>query len=86
MAHGQLTLERGQAGRLLNLGIRFFLAAALTASQTPGGSAPFALGWIAAAGPGLEGGAALAGAVTGAALFLPFRNALPFLEIGRAHV
>ncbi len=81
MAHGQLTLERGQAGRLLNLGIRFFLAAALTASQTPGGSAPFALGWIAAAGPGLEGGAALAGAVTGAALFLPFRNALPFLAV-----
>jgi len=79
VAHGQLTLERERAGRLLTLGIRFFLAAALTASQTPGGRAPFALGWAAAAGPGLEGGAALAGAVVGAALFLDFADALPFL-------
>ena len=81
MAHGQLTLERERAGRMLTLGIRFFLAAALTASQTPGGGAPFALGWIASAGPGLEGGAALAGAVAGAALFLDFADALPFLAV-----
>lgn len=81
MAHGQLTLERERAGRALTLGIRFFLAAALTAGQTPGGGAPFALGWIASAGPGLEGGAALAGAVVGAALFLDFADALPFLAV-----
>lgn len=81
MAYGQLTLERERAGRLMNLGIRFFLAAALTAGQTAGGSAPFALGWVAAAGPGLEGGAALAGAFAGAALFLPFAKALPFLAV-----
>ena len=81
MAHGQLILERERAGRLLTLGIRFFLSAALTASQTPGGCAPFALGWISAAGPGLEGGAAFAGAVVGAALFLSFRDALPFLAV-----
>lgn len=79
MAYGQLTLERERTGRLIHLGIRFFLAAALVAGQTAGGSAPFALGWVAAAGPGLEGGAALAGAFAGAALFLPFAKALPFL-------
>ena len=77
MAHG--TLERERAGRLMNLGVRFFLSAALTAGQTAGGAAPFALGWVAAAGPGLEGAAALAGAFAGAALFLPFAKALPFL-------
>ena len=79
MGNGQLILERERAGRLVNLGVRFFLSAALAAGQTAGGSAPFALGWIAAAGPGLEGGAALAGAFAGAALFLPFAKALPFL-------
>ncbi|MCI9332293.1 MAG: SpoIIE family protein phosphatase [Oscillibacter sp.] len=81
MANGQLILERQQTGRLVRLGIRFFLSAALTAGQTAGGAAPFALGWVAAAGPGLEGGAALAGAVVGAALFLPFAGALPFLAV-----
>ncbi len=77
MAHG--TLERERTGRLVNLGVRFFLAAALAAGQTAGGAAPFALGWVAAAGPGPEGIAALAGAFAGAALFLPFAGALPFL-------
>ena len=81
MAHGQQMMERRQTGRLLTLGIRFFLAAALVASQTPGGGAPFALGWVAAAGPGAAGGAALAGAAAGAALFLNFRDALPFLAV-----
>ena len=79
MAHG--TLERERAGRLAGLGVRFFLAAALTAGQTAGGAAPFALGWVAAAGPGAEGIAALAGAFAGAALFLPFARALPFLAV-----
>lgn len=81
MAHGELTLERERAGRLMNLGIRFFLSAALTAGQTAGGAAPFALGWVTAAGAGLEGVAALAGAFAGAALFLPFAKALPFLAV-----
>ena len=81
MANSQLTLERERTGRLAGLGVRFFLSAALTAGQTAGGSAPFALGWITAAGPGLEGAAALAGAFAGAALFLPFARALPFLAV-----
>lgn len=77
--HGQITLEGEQSTRLLSWGIRFFLAAALTASQTPGGYAPFALGCVAAAGPGAAGGAALLGALVGAVLFMDFAQALPFL-------
>ena len=61
MRYGQITLEKEQSARLLGWGIRFFLTAALTASRTPGGYAPFALGCIAAAGPGADGGAALLG-------------------------
>ena len=49
MEHGPITLGKEQSARLLGWGIRFFLAAALTASQTPGGYAPFALGLVAAA-------------------------------------
>ena len=52
MAYGHLTIERERTGRFLTLGIRFFLAAALTDGQTSGGAAPFALGWVAAAGAG----------------------------------
>ena len=82
MEHGQIVLGREQSARLLTWGIRFFLAAALTASQTPGGYAPFALGVIAAAGAGTEGAAALGGAVVGAMLFLNFSEALPHLAAG----
>ena len=81
MQHGQIILGREQRRRLLAAGIRFFLAAALTASTTPGGYAPFALGCVAAAGPGAEGAAALAGAALGAVLFLNFMEALPFLAV-----
>lgn len=82
MRYGQITLRRQPPARLLSWGIRFFLAAALTASQLPGGHAPFALGCVAAAGSGGGGIAALAGAVAGAALFLDFGDALPFLAAG----
>ena len=82
MRYGQMILQRQQSARLLSWGIRFFLTAALTASQMPESHAPFALGCIAAAGPGGEGIAALAGAGVGAALFLDFADALPFLAAG----
>lgn len=82
MRYGQMILQRQQSARLLSWGIRFFLTAALTASQMPDSHAPFALGCIAAAGPGGEGIAALAGAGVGAALFLDFADALPFLAAG----
>ena len=75
-------MGKEQSAKLLGWGIRFFLAAALTASQTPGGYAPFALGLVAAAGPGMNGASALAGAGLGALLFLDFASALPFLAVG----
>lgn len=79
MRYGQITMSRRRSAHLLAWGIRFFLTAALTASQTPQGHAPFALGCIAAAGSGGMGAAALAGAAAGAFLFLDFADALPFL-------
>lgn len=82
MEHGQILWGREQSARLLSWGIRFFLTAALTASQTPDGYAPFALGMVAAAGTGAEGAAALGGAVAGAVLFLDFSEALPQLAAG----
>ena len=79
MEYRELIRGRQQAARPLAWGIRFFLTAALTASQTPGDYAPFALGCVAACGPGAEGIAALLGAGVGAVLFLDFAAALPFL-------
>ena len=64
VATGTMTIERVKIARFLEQGIRFFLTAALTASQTPGGYAPFALGYVAAAGG--RSGSALAGAALGA--------------------
>ena len=81
MEHSPITWERGQTARLLEVGIRFFLAAALTASQTAGGYAPFALGLVSAAGAGLPGAAALAGTAAGSLLFLEFSAALPHMAI-----
>lgn len=77
--HGQVGLGREESARVLTWGIRFFLTAALTASQMPGGYAPFALGCVAASGAGSEGIAALIGAGVGAVLFLDFAEALAFL-------
>ena len=82
MEYGSMSIQRLQSGRWLNWGIRFFLTAALTASQTAGGYAPFALGCIAAAGPGADGAAALLGGVTGALLFLDFQQVLALAAIG----
>ena len=77
-----MTVQKLQSGRWLTWGIRFFLTAALTASQTAGGYAPFALGCIAAAGPGADGAAALLGGVTGALLFLDFQQVLALAAVG----
>ena len=61
MGHRDMIWSRHQPAQLLAWGIRFFLAAALTATQTPGDYAPFALGCVAACGPGAGGIAALLG-------------------------
>ena len=81
MEHSRITLDRQRAVQWLGGGARFFLAAALTASQTVGGYAPFALGVVSAAGPGIAGGAALAGTAAGAFLFMDFSAALPHLAV-----
>ncbi|MBU5626154.1 SpoIIE family protein phosphatase [Oscillibacter sp. MSJ-2] len=75
----RLSLNKEQMSLLLGCGVRFFLSAALTGSTVAGGYQPFALGFAAAAGTGAAGGAALAGCLTGAALFLEFADALRFL-------
>ena len=64
------------------LGVRFFLAAALCAARIGGGEAPFALGCVAAAGPGAGGIAALLGCGMGLALFLDFASGL--IQLGSA--
>lgn len=77
----KLTLDREQSARLAGWGIRFFLAAALTAAQFPEAGAPFALGCVAAAGAGGAGMAALLGTGLGTLLFLPFDQGLPHLAV-----
>jgi stage II sporulation protein E len=72
----RLQLEQEQPARIVGWGIRFFLAAALSAAVMPGGNAPFALGLVAAAGGGAESAAALLGAGVGAVLFLDFADGL----------
>lgn len=82
MEYGSMSIQRLQSGRWLNWGIRFFLTAALTASQTAGGYAPFALGCIAAAGPGGRRGSGAAGRRDGALLFLDFQQVLALAAVG----
>lgn len=82
MECGAVHTGGAQAGRWLGWGIRFFLTAALTASRTAGGYAPFAMGCIAAAGPGADGVAALLGGVAGGLLFLEFQRELALAAVG----
>ena len=68
-------------GRILDCAVRFFMTAALAGNQTTGGYAPFALGCVAAAGAGAGGLCAVLGAAAGAAVFMTFSDALPFLAV-----
>ena len=79
--HGQITLDHARAARFLNGGVRFFLAAALTAAGIAGGGAPFALGFTAACGAGLDGMCALAGSAVGALVFLDFSSGLAHIAV-----
>lgn len=72
MQQQQAAMRPEGLARLTARGAWFFLAAALTAAQLPGGSAPFALGCVAAAGAGGEGMAALLGAALGSLVFQSF--------------
>lgn len=82
MEHETVEVRRVRPEQWVGWGIRFFLTAALTASQTVGGYAPFALGCMAAAGPGADGAAALLGGVIGALLFLEFQRMLALAAVG----
>ena len=55
------------------------MAAALTGNQISGGYAPFALGCVAASGPGIGTFAAFLGASLGAFFLMDFADALPFI-------
>ena len=79
--YGQITLDNARTMRFLNGGVRFFLAAALTAAQIAGSGAPFALGFTAAYGAGLDGMCALAGAAVGALIFLEFSSGLAHIAV-----
>ena len=71
-------MEPAPAGTAAGLGHPIFFGGGAD-RQTPGDYAPFALGCVAACGPGAGGIAALLGAGVGAVLFLDFSGALPFL-------
>ena len=79
MQREQVLARPEQMARMLGWGIRFFLSAGLTAVQLPGGSAPFALGCVAASGAGGDGIAAIVGVALGALLFQEFEEGLPHI-------
>lgn len=81
MQREKMTLSPERSARILGWGIRLLLAAVLTAARLPGGGAPFALGWLAAAGPGADGIAAALGTVVGSFLFLNFSSGLPQIAV-----
>ena len=73
---GNVTLSREMLRRLLLCVLRALLAALLAGAKIFGGYAPFAVGAVAAAGPGWEGLGALIGAGAGALVLLDFPHAL----------
>ena len=78
-------LLREKPAQLLSLRfylLRFLIGALLGANQLYGGYAPFALGFVAAMGPGSGGLSALAGVLAGAALFMDFSRALRCAAVG----
>ena len=73
------TLTAVEKSRALSCAIRFLLAAILSGSQIFGAYAPFGLGFVAAAGAGMEGLSALLGLLVGALLMMPFTAAIKYI-------
>ena len=73
------TIFAPKDAQLLRRGAAALAAMTLTAVTVPGGYAPFALGFLSAAGPGGVGLAAMGGTLAGAAVFMSFAQALPHL-------
>lgn len=74
--HSRSAVENNLVFRCL---LRFLLAAILSGSQIFGRCAPFGLGFVAAAGSGLEGLSALAGVLAGSLLFMSFIDAMKYI-------
>ena len=74
--HSLSALEKS---RFFACAIRFLLAAILSGSQIFGTYAPFGLGFVAAAGAGMEGLSALLGLLVGSLLFMPFTGAMKYI-------
>lgn len=81
MQHGQIILGREQRRRLLAAGIRFFLAAALTASKTPGDMPPLHWAVWLPPGRGRREPPRWQAPQLGSGAVLNFREALPFLAV-----
>ena len=77
-----LALRRETVGRVLLCVTRGLFAALLSGGRMLGGYAPFCVGAVAAAGPGWEGLAALAGMICGSLAFLDFPHALRTVACG----
>ena len=75
----QRTDLEGPGGGAAGLGSPLFSGGGADGDADTWGLCPFALGCVAACGPGPAGIAALLGAGAGALLFLDFSSALPFL-------
>ena len=73
------TLTAVEKSRALSCAIRFLLAAILSGSQIFGAYAPFGLGFVAAAGAGMEGLSALLGLLVGSLLMMPFTSAMKYI-------
>lgn len=74
--HSLSALEKS---RFFACAIRFLLAAILSGSQIFGAYAPFGLGFVAAAGAGMEGLSALLGLLVGSLLFMSFTGAMKYI-------
>ena len=75
---GQLRLPVSVVNLGIEAGIHLLLAAVLAGAVIFQGSAPFALAFVAAAGPGIRGGAALAGACFGYLTMLPLTDGMRY--------
>lgn len=73
------SLAAAEKSRIFSCVLRFLLAAILSGSQIFGAYAPFGLGFVAAAGGGMEGLSALLGLLVGSLLFMSFTEAMKYI-------
>ena len=81
MKKTKLAIDRGKWEDVLDSALRALIGAILFGGQIFDGYAPFALGWIAAAGPKRQGLSALFGGIIGAMAFLDFSHGLRAIAV-----